>query len=89
MAAGVSVLASTEKSLGHPYPLLHPVVMAMEAIKPRVTRKNLTEDSFMIYNALIWSGFIPFCCFYNDYWGKIILIEPLYLQKVNRKGQNS
>ena len=42
----------------------------------------------MIYNALICLGTFPGFQLDNDQWGKIILIEPLFLQKVNRKDQN-
>jgi len=62
--------------------LLQLVVIAMQATKPRAVRKNLI-DTFMIYNALIWTVNRSDVLLDNGYKGEIILIEPLFSQKVN------
>jgi hypothetical protein len=81
------VQASTEKSLGHPYPLLQPVDMARQAVNPRVVRMSLKEDTFMVYNRLNYPGKSCQAQSYNRFSREIILFEPLFSKKVNRKSQ--
>jgi hypothetical protein len=52
-AAGAFAAASTEKSLGQPYPLLQLEVIDTQATKPTAISKNFKEDTFMFDIALI------------------------------------
>jgi hypothetical protein len=59
------------------------VEKARQAVKPIAVRRNLNDDTFMIYNALIWLGNCLPMLFYNRFSDKIILFELLFSRKVN------